>query len=104
MRLQWMNEFSDMGFDSSIRKALFLARGKSNFLDHDALHIEPDAESISQRSSGSKSSRAVSAHARSTRRMHRQESVEMHPQDISKYEKQLEDADQLYFNIFEFSD
>ena len=86
VRLQWMNEFSDMGFDSSIRKALHLARGKSNFLDHDALHIEPEIESIGQASSGSKSSRAVSAHARSSRRVIRTPDS-LHPSDVQKYEK-----------------
>jgi hypothetical protein len=101
VRLQWMNEFSDMGFETQIRKALFLARGKSNFLNHDALHIEPDAESMGHYSSGSKSSRPVSAYARSSRRVCRNDSV--HPSDYTKYEKQLENADQLSFNIFDFS-
>ena len=87
VRLQWMNEFSDMGFETQIRKALFLARGKSNFLDHDALHIEPDTESISHMSSNSKSSRAVSAHARSSRRVCRSGSDSVSPSDIMKYEK-----------------
>ena len=84
VRLQWMNEFSDMGFDTSIRKALILARGKSDLLDHEALHIEPDAESSGQKSSGG-SSAAVSQSKRSSRRLVRSDSL--HVSDLQKYEK-----------------